>query len=374
MAVKLPAKIERNNVSDTYAMLEDLLIQGGLKIVPDIAARDALPAEVRKEGMPVIVLVDGQGERSAFHLSGGITNTDWANGLGVEAESVIPNINQVMNAGSTYTGNLLKLGAGGGYFGSGEIYMIGPDMISTNSGSSVYAFLIGRSNNAVGHTNVYLFGRGLEAGANNIAGCGIDATNDGADSVSVLRLAGNRATNSVAIGQSSNRNSSISSSAWNKVVVIGSGSNILNETKVDGNLVQDDDIVVTQASGLKPTPASVQGLIIRGGRILPSALDGDKPTANRTINRGDWKRGYINVGAQPVILTIDGLTSPENWERLELNLMNASGSLTLDASAVSIVDSTATDVSPSGAISINSAVLLYDSGENTYKIIGDYSA
>lgn len=49
----------------------------GIKIVADIAARDAIPSGERTEGMTVTVLDDGNGVQRDYWLDGGITNGDW---------------------------------------------------------------------------------------------------------------------------------------------------------------------------------------------------------------------------------------------------------------------------------------------------------
>lgn len=49
----------------------------GIKIVADIAARNAIPSGERTEGMTVTVLDDGNGNQKDYWLKGGITNSDW---------------------------------------------------------------------------------------------------------------------------------------------------------------------------------------------------------------------------------------------------------------------------------------------------------
>jgi hypothetical protein len=57
-----------------FAVVEDINILGGWRVVPDITARDAIQSGRRKEGMNVYVLSTGE----TFKLIGGITNDKWS--------------------------------------------------------------------------------------------------------------------------------------------------------------------------------------------------------------------------------------------------------------------------------------------------------
>jgi hypothetical protein len=67
------SKIIPTNSADTYPTHDQEYGLGGFRTVADIAARDAIPAGRRSEGMKVFSVADNQ----EFQLRGGITNADW---------------------------------------------------------------------------------------------------------------------------------------------------------------------------------------------------------------------------------------------------------------------------------------------------------
>lgn len=59
MAVTVISKIKQKNAAD-FAIIDDIDINGGLRIVDDITARDNIPESRRKDGMLVKVISDGE--------------------------------------------------------------------------------------------------------------------------------------------------------------------------------------------------------------------------------------------------------------------------------------------------------------------------
>lgn len=72
-SVTLTGFIAPTDDADTYATHDDTYGRGGFRAVANLAARDAIPTDRRKEGMLVRLLDTGV----SYTLSGGITNSDW---------------------------------------------------------------------------------------------------------------------------------------------------------------------------------------------------------------------------------------------------------------------------------------------------------
>ena len=64
--------------TDTYGTHDETYGRGGWRKVNTIAARNAITADRRREGMLVRVLNDGSGVMRFYTLVGGITDGDWA--------------------------------------------------------------------------------------------------------------------------------------------------------------------------------------------------------------------------------------------------------------------------------------------------------
>lgn len=73
MPIFLIDKIKQKNAL-TFALLDDTDLDGGFRVVADATARDAVPADSRKEGMCVY----SQSESTLWHLKSGLTDSDWA--------------------------------------------------------------------------------------------------------------------------------------------------------------------------------------------------------------------------------------------------------------------------------------------------------
>jgi len=86
ITVPIGGTIGPTSTSDTYPTHFDTFGFGGLRVVADIAARDAIPAAHRKELMVVIV----QQDKKFYWLDGGITNPYWVEipfGQGISTEA-----------------------------------------------------------------------------------------------------------------------------------------------------------------------------------------------------------------------------------------------------------------------------------------------
>lgn len=73
MPIQLIDLIKPKNDGD-FPMAEDIDLLGGWRVVADLTARDAIPAQRRKEGMRAKVVSND----TVYELKGGITNGDWA--------------------------------------------------------------------------------------------------------------------------------------------------------------------------------------------------------------------------------------------------------------------------------------------------------
>jgi hypothetical protein len=83
----LTGAIFPKGVGDKYPMVEDINIKGAHHTVADIAARDAIYPERRKEGMTCYVV----SLTTTYQLRGGITNSDWVpTTIGVYHEDTRP--------------------------------------------------------------------------------------------------------------------------------------------------------------------------------------------------------------------------------------------------------------------------------------------
>lgn len=73
MGIPLISKIEPKNAG-AFPVVEDIHMEGGLRVVDDLTARDNIPTLNRKEGMFAFVVGTGD----MYRLDGGILNGDWA--------------------------------------------------------------------------------------------------------------------------------------------------------------------------------------------------------------------------------------------------------------------------------------------------------
>jgi len=76
-SVRVTGFFAPSDSEDTYAVHDEIYGRGGWRTVADITARDAITADRRREGMAVRVLDTGSGDQGFYTLTGGITNSDW---------------------------------------------------------------------------------------------------------------------------------------------------------------------------------------------------------------------------------------------------------------------------------------------------------
>ena len=119
---------------------------------------------------------------------------------------------------------------------------------------------------------------------------------------------------------------------------------------------------------------SATGFDITG--IIKSSSNKKTKTANYTITVDDFavQRSEIAVGNNAVTLTLPAIgDSAIEGMAIQINLYNASGSITLNASAVTLIDSEANPITAKSAIDVKAVEILYDHTASAFKIIGKYT-
>ncbi|HYC29230.1 MAG TPA: hypothetical protein VEB42_10445, partial [Chitinophagaceae bacterium] len=91
---KVLGPLQRNGASDTYPTHLATLGKGGIHQVDDVAARDAIPADLRVENMVAIVKADGKW----YKLAGGILNANWQE---ITFATPTPPLDDVLTAGNS---------------------------------------------------------------------------------------------------------------------------------------------------------------------------------------------------------------------------------------------------------------------------------
>lgn len=76
-SVRFTGFIAPSDSEDTYAVHDEVYGRGGWRTVATIEARDAITADRRNVGMAVRVLDTGAGDQGFYTLSGGIENANW---------------------------------------------------------------------------------------------------------------------------------------------------------------------------------------------------------------------------------------------------------------------------------------------------------
>ena len=72
-SVAITGFIAPKDSADSYAVTDDKYNRGGYRPVSDLASRDNIPSDLRKEGMKVYVISEGK----EYRLAGGIDNSNW---------------------------------------------------------------------------------------------------------------------------------------------------------------------------------------------------------------------------------------------------------------------------------------------------------
>lgn len=361
---KLTGKLVRNNVTDTYALLEDLLMQGGFKVVVDQTERDALPSSVRKDGM----LVYNQADTNFYQLQGGVSNGDWAlwNSGPQDLQSVLDAGNSATKT-VNLTGWLNIIGSGLYINNGGNIYVqeggrirtdesgLGLQFLTLSSGSSFAVNGRGKTNFQQVDGNVepiiFKYVSPSEAPTGNKVMMALypnDQVEIYHDGVKVLE------TNSGGI--------EVFGSITANNVFSGNPSDINQDGATDGQVLKWNN----SASEWQPMDETVT--------VGPQK---QVKTSNYTVVAGDFRMqpSELAVGNNNVTLDIPVLSPlPTDGSRLEINLYHSGGSITLDCSNIDLIDSDAVAVSPKDDIDVKSAVIIYDSALDLFKIIGKYTA
>lgn len=260
-----------------FRALNDTDIVGGFRAVADSAARDAIPAGRRKEGMWVKTLNDG----AVYELRGGIDNTDWlaplfttdelsghiANGVGHEDDHV-----QYLLADGTraLSGNL-SLGTGVTIDGR-DLSVDGAllDTINSNYATQSYVGTAVSTHAALAdpHTG-YLLANGTRNLTGNLAvsnGITIDGRDISADGTLLDAINGNYATQSF-VGSAIATHAALTSTHGVAGAIVGT-----SDTQTLSGKTFSDTIFSTRASGT--TALDLQG----GARIQLSNGGTDSTT------------------------------------------------------------------------------------------------